>query len=75
MHKDSRVREGYSLCGVLAVEVHSMAAICRNGIPLHDLAALVDGEGGLAGGAGDAAGVSEGIFLPGGGQQRFGLGG
>ena len=36
---------------------------------------VVDGEGGFAGGEGDAAGVSEGIFLPGGGQQRFCLGG
>ena len=65
MHKDSRVRKGNSFCGVLAVEVHSMAAICRNGIPLHDLAAFVDGEGGLAGGEGDAAKVAAGAFAVG----------
>lgn len=48
-----------------------MPAVCRNGIPLHDLAALVDGEGGFAGGEGDAAEVAAGAFAggfcPGGG--------
>jgi len=34
-----------------------------HGIPLHDLAALVDGEGALAGGEGDAADVAAGIVL------------
>jgi len=36
-----------------------------HGIPLHDLAAFVDGEGAFAGGEGDAAEVAAGAFAGG----------
>ena len=38
------------------------SAFRLHGIPLHDLAAFVDGEGGFAGGEGDAAEVAAGAF-------------
>ena len=42
-----------------------MSASSRNCILLHDLPALVDGEGAFAGGGGDAAEVAAGAFAGG----------
>ena len=50
---------------MLAVEVYLKSAISRNGIPLHNLPALIDGEGAFAGGEGDAAEVAAGAFAGG----------
>ena len=46
-------------------EISFLLLIRVHGIPLHDLAALVDGEGAFAGGEGDAAEVAAGAFAGG----------